>query len=124
LKLGDIRDVQAFNRNAVDWTILAPLPRGCIPSDIDGFLEINRHFLFLEAKGPGGELSRGQEMALKRLADVDQITVLIVEWIPINNNTAKEITRVYPIRHPSQIVMGLAGLKKLVEAWIEDVSNK
>ena len=52
-------------------------PRGIIPMDIDGFVEINGHYLFLEQKGPGVILCQpGQGYALRALARLPRVTVV------------------------------------------------
>ncbi len=64
-----------------DWAILD----GCFgethikPTDIDGMVERNGNFLFLETKAPGVPLPRGQEISFRRLA-AQPDTVVMVVW--------------------------------------------
>jgi hypothetical protein len=51
-------------------------PRGIRPTDVDGMVELNGRFLFLEEKGEDGALQGGQWLALRRLAKVDGVTVV------------------------------------------------
>ena len=54
-----------------DWGEIlagANLPRGIRPSDIDGVLEVNGHFLFMEKKGPLESEAMGQRLMLEALA--------------------------------------------------------
>lgn len=44
--------------------------------DVDGFVEVNRHFMFVENKRRGVSIPRGQLFALQRLADISGITVI------------------------------------------------
>ncbi len=52
------------------------------PCDIDGVVERNSQFLFLEAKPPRGHLSGGQAILLKRLSALPGCTVLIMYGKP------------------------------------------
>jgi hypothetical protein len=51
--------------------------RGIQPTDVDGLVEINGHFLFLEEKGAGVPMTQGQRQALRRLADLPSVTVIV-----------------------------------------------
>lgn len=52
-------------------------PRGIRPTDIDGMVEINGQFLFLEEKRAGAGPDEGQRRALLKLARFESITVVI-----------------------------------------------
>ena len=55
-------------------------PRPTImPTDVDAMVEIKGNFLFIEHKGLGGELSGGQRTALRNLARIPGITVLVIQ---------------------------------------------
>lgn len=76
-----IRDPVALEQSYWDWAILS----GCfgdnpttIPMDVDGLIERNGRFLVFETKGPRGELSLGQRIALETLARLKQFTVVIL----------------------------------------------
>lgn len=57
--------------------LISCFPRRIRPTDVDGFVEINGHFLFLEEKREGVALSdEGQRRALSKLAKHDRVTVL------------------------------------------------
>lgn len=51
-----------------------------IPSDIDGVIEINDHFLFLECKFPDASIKEGsgQDIMLRNLSKRDRITCVVV----------------------------------------------
>ena len=53
-------------------------PRGISLGDIDSFVEINSHFLFIEWKVDDQELSNGQRIALCRLAQSPRHTVWVL----------------------------------------------
>lgn len=61
-----------------DWgDIIAQFPRGIIPTDVDGMVEIGGRFLFLEEKGAGASMSGGQQKALRRLSQLPGVTVMV-----------------------------------------------
>lgn len=51
-------------------------PRKIRPTDVDGFVEINGEFLFLEEKSAGVAPDNGQRIALRRLAGLPGVTVV------------------------------------------------
>lgn len=61
-----------------DWTdiIAECFPRRIRPTDIDGMVEINGHFLFLEEKRCGAGPDPGQRIALLRLSKYEGVTVV------------------------------------------------
>jgi len=58
--------------------LIETFPRGIRPTDVDGFVEINGRFLFLEEKRAGVPFGNnpGQFRALKLLAGLPGVTVL------------------------------------------------
>lgn len=52
-------------------------PRNIRPTDIDGMVEINNHFLFLEEKSAGKHIEEGQRRALQNLAARQDVTVIL-----------------------------------------------
>jgi hypothetical protein len=57
-------------------------PRGILPTDIDGEVEINGHFLRMEFKHESamrnGRIPKGQHAALKSLVNTKKFTVLLI----------------------------------------------
>lgn len=51
-------------------------PRRIRPTDIDGLVEINGHFLFLEEKRAGCGPDEGQRRALLALSELPDVTVI------------------------------------------------
>lgn len=58
--------------------LIEEFPRKIRPTDVDGFIEINGQFLFIEQKGKGVAFGNetGQFRALKMLARLPGVTVL------------------------------------------------
>lgn len=79
-----IHDPQRYLRNIWDWKIL----EGCFgqtniePTDIDGFVERNGRFLFLETKEPGVAIPYGQKRTFDALT-AHAIEVITI-WGPTN----------------------------------------
>lgn len=63
-----------------DWGILKDcFPRGIMPSDVDGIVEVNGYVLMLEWKTPGGALSTGQRIMFESMTrDSKKIRVLVI----------------------------------------------
>jgi hypothetical protein len=72
-KLG-CRLKQRWDPECLDGT----LARGATFTDIDAFVEIGRQFLFIEQKKKGAFLDEGQRLALARLAEIPQVTVVTI----------------------------------------------
>jgi hypothetical protein len=60
-----------------DW-MKGCFPRGIMPTDVDGMVEINGHTLFIEQKRSGASLDGGQRLAFRRLTEDPRITVLFL----------------------------------------------
>ncbi len=58
--------------------LIAAFPRSIRPTDIDGMVEINGHFLFLEEKRQGQAPDAGQLRAFKALAQQPHTTVAFI----------------------------------------------
>jgi len=82
---GKVRNLNAFRnakrkRRGMEWEFL----RGCfdygiMPTDIDGCIERNGHYLFFEEKHPGIDLGRGQQRLLHDL-NVNRDATIFIIW--------------------------------------------
>lgn len=82
---------EEYARKLWDWTPLNKcFERNIRVTDIDGFVEVNYHFLYLEGKSKSGYLPRGQKMALERLAKLPQFTVIVFKGDPPDLHTVIE----------------------------------
>lgn len=75
-----IQDMNRFTEAVWDWGIL----KGCFggkisPSDTDGMVERGGHFLYIEAKGSGVGMTRGQEIAIQNRVR-DGLSTFVVVW--------------------------------------------
>jgi hypothetical protein len=70
-------------------------PRGILPTDIDGEVEINGHFLRMEFKHESamrnGRIPKGQHSALKSLIFTRKFTILLVGTDDGGNPTCYEV---------------------------------
>lgn len=74
-----IRNITAFVDALWDWGFLdkAFAPSRIKVTDVDGLVESGNHFLFLEGKGKGKAIPRGQEILFERLtARGDTVLIL------------------------------------------------
>jgi hypothetical protein len=60
-----------------DW-MRGCFPRGSMPTDLDGVVEINGHVLFIEQKGRGGFVSGGQARTLRVLEQFPDAAVWLI----------------------------------------------
>lgn len=82
---GNLRDRETAARRLWDWAELSAAFTGKIrPCDIDGIVEINGHFLVIEAK-PAHEMppDGGQRRVLDELAKLPRFTVLVLYGDPL-----------------------------------------
>lgn len=102
-----------------DWAILD----GCFgetrikPTDIDGMVERNGNFLFLETKAPGAALPQGQEIALKQLVRGDGDVVMVL-W---GEQNKPEQMKVFSRKCPDGKVIDADGdtFRRYVKRWYE-----
>jgi hypothetical protein len=72
------RNKGCYYEQLPDWDdLIECFPRKIRPTDIDGMVEINGHFLFLEEKGPGCTPDDGQRIALRRLSQYPDVTTVL-----------------------------------------------
>lgn len=82
---------EEYAKKLWDWTPLNEcFKRGIRFTDVDGFVEVNYHFLHLEGKSKNISLPKGQRMALERLARLPEFTVIVFKGDPPNLNTITE----------------------------------
>lgn len=99
-----------------NWDILG----GCFTnprvkvSDIDGTVELNSHFLYLECKGIGVAMPVGQAIAFERRAEDGRSTVIYV-WGDRDRPEAYQVVGVMPRPEPCDT----RSLRRLVKAWAD-----
>lgn len=77
-----------------DW-LKGVFPRGILPTDIDGEVEINGHFLRLEFKHESalrnGFVPKGQIRAFQRLQETGKFTIVIIGHNDVGDPTCRTI---------------------------------
>lgn len=115
-----IRNDQSYMEGIWDWGIL----RGCFgttniePTDIDGLVERNGHFLVIETKRPGVMVPLGQDIMFRSFVKACGAVVIVV-WGERNSPAA---LRVYSTQHPdgrNEDNAGIERLRLLVTRWFE-----
>lgn len=75
----NLRDRDKYRDRAWDWAFLNDCWAGRIrPTDVDGMVERNGHFLVLEAKPRGARINEGQSYTFTALARQPNTTILIL----------------------------------------------
>lgn len=111
-----IHDPAAYVAGVWDWSIL----RGCFgetriePTDVDGFVERNGRFLYLEAKQSGVAIPFGQRLTLEALQKTGLFTVMVI-WGRTNQPQRIQVFSPGGISHP--MPCDLALFRKAVSAW-------
>ena len=106
-----------------DWACL----NGCFgntrirPTDVDGMVERNGYFLFIETKKPGVKMPYGQELSYKNLVKRGRVTFFVVWGMP----DAPESVQVYTAHGwlPPQ-KCNIADLRRLVSVWFRKADAK
>lgn len=119
-----INNPKAYMAGIWDWKIL----KGCFgmtniePTDIDGCIERNGHFLYLETKSPGARVSVGQQRTHE--AWVAKGDSVIIVWGETN---APQRLQVFSPKYPHGKIYENADLNKLrelVTAWFDLVDQR
>lgn len=93
------------------------LPRKIAMTDLDGTVEVNGSFLFLEWKSYAGEIPVGQRIYFERLTKIsDKITAVIVAGNP-DTMQVDAIRRIYKGRVSDWVECDLEGLFERIKNW-------
>ena len=90
-----------------------------MPSNIDMVFERNGKFLVGEWKREGEEISLGQKILLKALADENNFTIIVINGY--SDNTGTEVNNFYKVTQNKLIMLGngVKGLKDFINAWYQ-----
>ena len=120
-----IQSKEKFMDALWDWGIL----KGCFgstkiePSDVDGLVERNGHFLILEAKNPGVKIKQGQWWTLNALRNTGFFTAIIV-WGKANQPEMMQILypKPYEIKQPQAADINV--FRRVVAGWFKYADSK
>ena len=114
-----IKNKDQYVANLWDWGFLD----GCFGNtkirvtDLDGLVERNGHFLFIEAKSSGVGVPRGQQILFDRLIESGRNTVLVV-WGEPNR---PEMARLWG---GTEFGTDEAGVQAIVRDWFQYASKE
>ena len=117
-----VRSMRNPNPAVVDYGELI----GLIPnnpkfsqSDIDGICERNGHFLIMEWKRPGEQVSKGQKILLKALAANPKFIVIVVIGHTDENMFVQEFYQYTPDGKAFLVGKGVNSFKEFYKQWYE-----
>ena len=90
-----------------------------MPSNIDMVFERRGNFLIGEWKRENEDISLGQKILLKALAEQDKFTVLVINGY--SDDTGTEIDKFYKVTQNKLAILGngVEGLKDYIDAWYQ-----
>jgi len=93
-----------------------------MPSNIDMVFERRGNFLIGEWKREDEEISLGQKILLKALANQDKFTVLVINGY--SDGTGTEVNNFYKVTKDKLVILGngVEGLKDFINAWYVSVN--
>ena len=93
-----------------------------MPSNIDMVFERRGNFLIGEWKREDEDISLGQKILLKALADQDKFTVLVINGY--SDDTGTEVDKFYKVTQNKLVILGngIEGLKDYIDAWYVSVN--
>lgn len=120
-----IEDPVRYVEGIWDWGIL----KGCFgdtriePTDVDGLVERNGHFLLLEAKAPGVPVKQGQWWTFNALRNTGYFTIIVV-WGQTNAPEAMQVLYPPPLAAGPKKQADLNDLRNVVSWWFARVNRK
>lgn len=113
----NIRNQNVFTQSWWDWTPYNSCFEGTNIriSDIDGIVERRGHFLWIETKRPGEEITKGQDIIHKALIDTGSFCVLLL-WGEVNEPESYRLI-FEGGKAEEAFVMGTKEMKLVVGRW-------
>ena len=95
-----------------------------MPSNVDMMLERRGKFFIGEWKREGEEVSKGQKILLKNLANQDNFVVYVIDGY--SDDTGTEVKTIWKVNGDmlSSVGHGIDGLKTLIRQWYALVEAK
>jgi hypothetical protein len=114
-----IRNKDVYMNNLWDWGFLSDCFGGTriSPTDLDGVVERKGHFLYLEAKSPGKDVPKGQQIMFNRLIADKRATVLVI-WGEPNAPEKAQFWGCKPF------VANTAKIQEVVAKWYEHADRE
>ena len=99
------------------------LPGKIAFTDIDGVVEVNGRFLYLEMKSPGVPIPTGQEILFTRRT-MDSISTVYVVNGDAETMECEKVTIYRGGKKDREVEADLDELKRMIGRWCEDSENK
>jgi len=109
-----------------DFTVL----KGCfgdsriMPTDIDGMVERNGHFLVIEFKPDGKSITTGQKIMLRRLSKLNEFTVLVIWHEPCAVHEFKVPVAMQQFPDVTIEETDIDGVRSVVKLWYQMADNQ
>lgn len=122
--MGNLRNVDGYKNSFWDWTFLnaAFYPTKIRVSDIDGIVERNGKFLFIETKRPNEKIGEGQNILHNRLVETGVFCILIIIGDP-NKPISYTLTTSQAILKYDSPIANLEHLTSVVKKWFDWANN-
>ena len=114
-----MRNMFATHTDYAEFKGLIPLNPHLVPSNVDGILERNGHFLILEWKRPGEKVSEGQRIMLQALAAKPSFMVVIIYGNTDNQTVVDSYWVLTPEGKPVKSGVGFESFKQFYRQWYE-----
>jgi hypothetical protein len=119
-----MRNPDAKHTDFADLIGVIPNNPKFLASNLDMVMERYGYFLVAEWKRPNEEISKGQEILLKRLANMDEFVVLIIHG---DTDDGMVITNIESLNASGALVTigkTLEDLKRFIRFWYERSEKK
>ena len=119
-----MRNPDAKHTDFADLIGVIPSNPKFLASNLDMVMERFGQFLVGEWKRPGEEISKGQEILLKRLASKDEFVVLIIEGDTDDGMNVNNIEALNASGGLVEIGRTTEELKRFIRFWYEHAEKK
>ena len=94
-----------------------------LPSNVDGIIERNGHFLVMEWKRLNESMNEGQKILLRSLSNTPKMIVLLIEG---DTDNGMNVSKIYKIQNDKLIAKGhcLDDLKWLIQIWYDHANKR
>lgn len=114
-----MRNMFATHTDYAEFKGLISANPALIPSNVDGILERNGHFLIMEWKRPGEKVSAGQRIMLQALASKPDFMVVIIYGNTDNETIVNSYWLLTPEGKPVKTGIGFESFKQFYRQWYE-----
>ena len=114
-----MRSLVANHVDYGDFIGLIPQNPNFCPSDLDGIVERNNHFLIMEWKRPGEKMNEGQKRLLQSLAKQSNFIVVVIIGNTDNETNIQEFWQLKENGKFFKAGIGFESFKEFYRLWYE-----